>query len=152
MRALPIDATKRGCMKRVMIFGTFDVLHLGHMSLIEQAKEKGDELLVVIARDARVEEIKGVPPIFSEEERMCMLSHIKGVDEVVLGDLDDVYEPIRVYKPDVIVLGYDQTHFVDGIIGACATSSHTPQVIRAMPHKEHCYKSGIIKKAIHATL
>ncbi len=100
--------------KRVVLAsGVFDLLHLGHVRFLEEAKKTGGknaELIVIIARDSTVENKKGRRPVMSENQRRALVESLKVVDEAVLGfekfDLGDVVELI---KPDVIALGYDQT-------------------------------------------
>jgi FAD synthetase len=106
-------ADKNGKRKVVLASGVFDLLHLGHVRLLEEAKKAGGknaELIVIIARDSTVENRKGRKPIMSENQRRALVESLKVVDEAVLGfekfDLGDVVERI---KPDVVALGYDQT-------------------------------------------
>jgi FAD synthetase len=99
--------------KRVVLAsGVFDLLHLGHVKFLEEAKKaggKGAELIVIIARDSTVEKSKGRKPIMPENQRRALVESLKVIDEAVIGlekfDLGDVIERI---KPDVIALGYDQ--------------------------------------------
>ena len=95
-----------------MASGVFDLLHLGHVKFLEEAKKAGGknaELIVIIARDSTVQETKGRKPIMPESQRRALVESLKVVDEAVLGfenfDIDDVIDRI---KPDVIALGYDQ--------------------------------------------
>ena len=108
--------TKR---KVVLASGVFDLLHLGHVKFLEEAKKAGGkdaELVVIIARDSTVEANKGRKPIMSENQRRALVESLKVVDEAVLGfekfDLGDVIERI---KPDVIALGYDQADMEKGV-------------------------------------
>jgi FAD synthetase len=103
---------KNGKRKVVLASGVFDLLHLGHVRFLEEAKKAGGknaELIVIIARDSTVENRKGRKPVMSENQRRALVESLKVVDEAVLGfekfDLGDVVERI---KPDVIALGYDQ--------------------------------------------
>jgi FAD synthetase len=105
-------ARKSGKKKVVLASGVFDLLHLGHVKFLEEAKKaggKGAELIVIIARDSTVVDGKGRKPIMPENQRRALVESLKVVDEAVLGfekfDLGDVIERI---KPDVIALGYDQ--------------------------------------------
>ena len=100
-------------MKTVMIFGTFDIVHRGHLNLFKQARKFADRLVVVLARDARVKSIKNKESIYNEKERKLFLEQIRLVDQVVLGDKKDVYKIIQKIRPDVIVLGYDQIYFTE---------------------------------------
>ena len=112
-------AGKRGKKKVVLASGVFDLLHLGHVKFLEEAKKAGGkdaELIVIIARDSTVEENKGRKPIMSENQRRALVESLKVVDEAVLGfekfDLGDVIERI---KPDIIALGYDQADMEKGV-------------------------------------
>jgi len=95
-------------MKTVMAQGTFDILHPGHLYYFEKSSELGERLVVVIARDSRVEEKKDI--YFSEAERIKMVESLEIVDEAVLGSEGDIYSTVREVDPDVITLGYDQGH------------------------------------------
>jgi FAD synthetase len=105
-------SSKHGKKKVVLASGVFDLLHLGHVKFLEEAKKAGGkyaELIVIIARDSTVEKNKGRKPIMPENQRRALVESLKVVDEAVLGfeefDIGDVIERI---KPDVIALGYDQ--------------------------------------------
>ena len=98
-------------MTRVMAVGVFDLLHAGHLHYLEQAKELGDHLTVVVAHDETVRKRKH-EPITGHELRSRMVAGLKPVDEVVIGNPPDVpiFDILLVVKPDVIALGYDQDH------------------------------------------
>ena len=105
-------ANKPRKKKVVLASGVFDLLHLGHVRFLEEAKKAGGEnakLIVIIARDSTVEKTKGKKPIMSEDQRRTLVESLKVVDIAVLGyenlDIDEVIEKI---KPDIIALGYDQ--------------------------------------------
>ena len=104
-------ASKSG-KKIVLASGVFDLLHLGHVRFLEEAKKTGGkdaELIVIIARDSTVEKTKGRKPIMSENQRRALVESLKVVDEAVLGyENFDLGEVIEHVKPDVIALGYDQ--------------------------------------------
>lgn len=97
----------RKCRK-VMVFGTFAILHPGHLYFLKQAKKYGDYLIVVVARDVTVQKIKKFLPKLNEKERLQMINALNLVDKAVLGDEVNWYKVILKYKPDVICLGYDQ--------------------------------------------
>jgi FAD synthetase len=96
----------------VLASGVFDLLHLGHVKFLQDAKACGGkdaELVVIIARDSTVEKIKGKKPIMAEDQRCALVEALKVVDEAVLGaESFDVGEVIGKVKPDIIALGYDQ--------------------------------------------
>jgi rfaE bifunctional protein nucleotidyltransferase chain/domain len=94
-------------MKKIFINGTFDILHRGHLELLNYARNLGDELSVAIDSDARVKKLKGKDrPINSQEERALMLINLKAVDKVYLFDTDkDLVKLISEH--DVMVKGSD---------------------------------------------
>ena len=92
-----------------MATGTFDLLHLGHIYYLKEAKKLGDKLVVVIATDTTVRKMKH-EPINSEEIRLNLIKELKIVDEAYIGYKDDMYEIVKEIKPDIIALGFDQVH------------------------------------------
>jgi len=105
-------ANKHEKRQVVLASGVFDLLHLGHVKFLEEAKKAGGKnarLIVIIARDSTVQKTKGRKPIMPENQRRMLVESLKVVDEAVLGfenfNIADVIDRI---KPDVIALGYDQ--------------------------------------------
>jgi FAD synthetase len=98
--------------KIVLASGVFDLLHLGHVRFLEEAKKTGGpnaELLVIIARDSTAEKRKGGSPVLPENQRCALIASLKVVDEAILGYEDfDIEKVIEKVNPDVIALGYDQ--------------------------------------------
>jgi len=105
-------ANKHEKRRVVLASGVFDLLHLGHVKFLEEAKKAGGknaELIVIIARDSTVQKIKGRKPVMPENQRCALVESLKVVDEAVLGfENFDMGEVIERIKPDVIALGYDQ--------------------------------------------
>jgi len=97
--------------KIVLASGVFDLLHLGHVRYLEEAKKAGgknSELIVIIARDSTVEKRKGKKPIMPEHQRRALVESLKVVDEAILGFEEfDIGKVVEKIKPDVIVVGYD---------------------------------------------
>ena len=97
--------------KVVLASGVFDLLHLGHVKFLEEAKKAGgpnSKLVVVVAKDRTVEERKGKRPVIPENQRCALVASLKVVDEAMLGyigfDMEKVVERI---KPDIIAVGHD---------------------------------------------
>lgn len=107
---LSLSAHERAKIKVVMTGGVFDILHLGHLYTLTEAKKHGDFLIVVVASDKHIAK-KGRKPIHSQEYRARMVEALKPVDAVVLGE-DDPKKLVELIKPDVIVYGYDQQEFL----------------------------------------
>lgn len=96
-------------MKKVWVNGTFDILHLGHIKLLEFAKNQGDFLCVGIDSDNRVRKLKGPGrPFNGENSRFEFLHSIKYVDKVVIFNSDnDLINKIKEFSPDIFVIGSD---------------------------------------------
>jgi D-beta-D-heptose 7-phosphate kinase/D-beta-D-heptose 1-phosphate adenosyltransferase len=96
-------------VKKIIVNGTFDILHTGHVCLLNYAKSLGDHLLVCIDTDRRVKELKGEKrPINTQEERKFLLENLKCVDEVKFFDSKEELIQILVdYQADVMVKGSD---------------------------------------------
>ena len=92
-----------------MATGTFDLLHLGHIYYLKEAKNLGDRLAVVVATDSTVRRLKH-EPINPEKIRLELIKELKIVDEAYLGYEEDMYEIVREIKPEIIALGFDQLH------------------------------------------
>lgn len=95
-------------MKKVLAFGCFDILHMGHYTYLRNARKLGDRLIVVVARDSTIRKLKKREPVLDEESRRKLVSSLKFVDSAILGGEGSKYEIIRKVKPAVIALGYDQ--------------------------------------------
>ncbi len=94
-------------MKKIFVNGTFDLLHEGHIALINYAKTLGDEVNVAIDSDERVKRLKGeTRPINNQTERSTLLINLKAVDNVYIFDTDDELEYL-VSLHDVMVKGSD---------------------------------------------
>jgi D-beta-D-heptose 7-phosphate kinase/D-beta-D-heptose 1-phosphate adenosyltransferase len=96
-------------IKKIIVNGTFDILHRGHLEMLNYAARLGNYLLVCIDTDRRVKELKGHNrPINNQTDRKFMLQNIKTVDEVRLFDsADELINIIKEYQPDVMVKGSD---------------------------------------------
>lgn len=94
-------------MKHVFVNGTFDILHPGHIALLNYAKSLGNYLTVGIDSDARIKELKGLDrPVNSQEERKILLENLKAVDEVKIFNSDQELIDL-VSRCDIMVKGSD---------------------------------------------
>lgn len=126
--------------QHIMVFGTFDLLHLGHHFLLEEALRRG-RVTVVVARSANVQRIKGRAPQQSDEERLVAIRKSFPSVTVVLGTENDFLQPIRDHKPDLLLFGYDQ-RLPPGI----AERDLLCTVERAEAFQPEKYKSSLMKK------
>ena len=132
-------------LKIVMAFGTFDVFHAGHEYFLRQAKKLGDELVVVIARDSTVKNVKGEYPHENEKQRMQKVKNSGIANKVILGYDDDKYKVIKKYKPHIIALGYDQFVFTYKLNKMIIDENMDTEIVRLKSYEPDIYKSSLIK-------
>ncbi|PPS47991.1 adenylyltransferase/cytidyltransferase family protein [Citrobacter braakii] len=95
-------------MSTVITFGTFDVLHIGHINILQRAREYGDKLIVGVSSDALNFSKKQRNPVYPEMERKAIISSLKFVDEVFIEEsLELKAEYIKKYNADVLIMGND---------------------------------------------
>lgn len=96
-------------MSKIIVNGTFDIVHVGHIHLLNYARSLGDQLLVCIDSDRRVHELKGPGrPVNNEHDRKILLYNLRSVDSVLVFDSNSDLEKICMeYKPDIMVKGSD---------------------------------------------
>jgi cytidyltransferase-like protein len=138
---------------KIMVFGTFDGLHKGHLNFFKQAKNfiKNSFLIVSIARDENVFKIKGEYPDKKERERLALVKKCTLVDRVILAGEKQYLFHILKEKPDVIALGYDQKAYVKELKRdlknlSVSNSGAKIKIIRLKPYKEKIYKNHLLKK------
>ena len=139
-------------MVKVMATGTFDLLHMGHIYFLKEAKKLGDKLVVVVATDSTVRKLKH-EPINPETTRLNLIKQLKIVDEAYLGHENDIYEIVEEIKPDIIALGYDQIHNENEIQSELKKRKLKCKVMRLSEYKEGSDLEGtrkIISKIITA--
>lgn len=136
-------------MVRVLATGTFEILHPGHLLYLEEAKKLGDELFVIVGRDATVRKRKRTP-IIPEEQRLKMVSALKVVDHAMLGSENDIYEPLYTIKPDIIALGYDQGFDEEELERELRERGFNTKVIRIKKHNSNafCKAEAIIRRIV----
>lgn len=142
-------------VKTVMAFGSFDILHPGHLLYLEKAKRLGDRLIVVVARDSSISLLKKRQSVFSEKDRLKMISSLKIVDKAVLGNKirnpEERLKIIKRYKPDLIVFGYDQRIAPEEVSMWLRQNDINAIVVRIRSvADERKYKSSVIlRKLLH---
>ena len=96
--------------KIVLAGGVFDIIHPGHIHTLNDAKKLGDVLVVVVATDKTAIKMKKREPLHSAELRQELVSSLNMVDLCIIGDEEDIFKTVDLVKPQIIALGYDQTH------------------------------------------
>lgn len=132
-----IKKDERKKIKIVLTGGVFDVLHIGHIVTLSEARKEGDFLVVAIASDDHIRK-KGREPVHPIEYRKILVENLKMVDLAIAG-FRDPKEMLDLVKPDVIVYGYDQKDFL---------KPQGVKIVKIQKHLEEAkYKSGkIIEK------
>lgn len=133
--------------KLVMAFGTFDFFHAGHENYLKQARELGDSLVVVVARDDTVKKVKGNSPHYNEKKRLKDVGSCEYVERAILGNLDDKYKVIKKIKPNIIALGYDQFVFTYNLKKFFIQEKMDVEIVRLKAFKPEAFKSSILKNA-----
>jgi len=122
-------------------------LHKGHLDFFRQAKEYGDYLVVVVGRDLTVQRVKNRLPKFNEQERLKVLQECGLVNEARLGNEgNNPYKVIEEIKPDIICLGYDQTHFTEKLEGKIKEMGLNIEIKRLNAFEPEKYHSSLINK------
>lgn len=133
---------------KVLAFGTFDILHPGHLSYLKQAKELGEKLVVIVATDNNVEKIKGKKPVNDEEHRKELVEALKIVDEAFVGFEDDMIKSVEKVKPDIVALGYDQYGSEESLKKKFDERNIKAKIVRLDSYKPELYKSSRIKDKV----
>jgi cytidyltransferase-like protein len=105
-----LKKSERAKFRVALTGGAFDVLHIGHVLTLQEAKKLADILVVVVATDETIEKRKGKKPIHPADYRAAMVSALKPVDLAIVGG-SDMMETFARVQPDVVAFGYDQKPF-----------------------------------------
>lgn len=115
--------------QRVITFGTFDYFHPWHQAYLQTAKQYGDQLITIVARDETVFRIKWTFPHHNEQKRVKRLEQETYIDIVELWDAINPYTCLSKWKPNVIYLWYDQHSFDTGVRERCDKNNLQDTVI-----------------------
>jgi len=136
--------------KKIMVFGTFDGLHQGHINFLKQARNLSPNsfLIVSLARDRNVLRLKGSLPEKKEKERLALIKRSGLADKVVLGGTKSHLPHILKENPHVIALGYDQKAYVKNLMRDLKTQKNNLNLIkitRLKPYKKKIYKNNLLR-------
>ncbi len=127
---LKLTELGRDALKVVFAGGVFDIIHPGHIHTLKSAKQLGDVLVVVIARNVTAKKSKGRTPLHDEGLRKELVSSLKFVDVAMLGHESDIFKTVELVRPNIIALGYDQVHEEKTIGQECRKRGLNVQVVR----------------------
>jgi cytidyltransferase-like protein len=132
-------------MKKVLVFGAFDGVHDGHRDLFRQAKLHGDYLVVAVAADNIVQELKHRLPKLTLDERIAAVAQEPGVDEAVAGDeLLGSYNIVKSHAPDIIALGYDQENLRDDLDERKGEFGFDVEIVMLEPYQPEQFHSSLL--------
>jgi D-beta-D-heptose 7-phosphate kinase/D-beta-D-heptose 1-phosphate adenosyltransferase len=141
-----LDTLRKKGKKVVFTNGCFDILHVGHVRYLKEAKGYGDMLIVAVNSDSSVKSIKGDKrPIVSQSERAEVVAGLEMVDYVTMFDEDTPYNLIKKLQPDVLIKGGDWT--IDKIVGRDIVEARGGKVI-AIPFIEGASTTGIVERVL----
>ncbi|MBI5043456.1 MAG: D-glycero-beta-D-manno-heptose 1-phosphate adenylyltransferase [Nitrospirae bacterium] len=141
-----LDRLRKEGKKVVFTNGCFDILHVGHVRYLKEAKGYGDILIVAVNSDSSVKSIKGDKrPIVSQSERAEVVAALEMVDYVTMFDEDTPYNVIKKLQPDVLIKGGDWT--IDKIVGRDIVEARGGRVI-AIPFIEGASTTGIVERVL----
>jgi cytidyltransferase-like protein len=121
----------RDALKVVLVGGVFDLIHPGHIHTLKAARSHGDVLVVIVARSATAQKIKKDRRIYHDEYlRKELVSSLSFVDIALVGREGTLYDSVEYVKPNVIALGYDQTHSERDVAENCKKRNLNVHVIR----------------------
>ena len=134
--------------KIVLAGGVFDIIHPGHIHTLNDAKKLGDVLVVVVATDKTAVKMKKREPLHSAELRQELVSSLTMVDLCIIGDEDDIFKTVDLVKPQIIALGYDQTHQEKFITDGCKKINLDVTVARLESPRPETSSSKIQKEYV----
>ena len=114
-----LEDIQKSSSKIVLAGGVFDIIHPGHIHTLNAAKKLGDVLVVVVATDKTAIKMKRRNPLHNAKLRQELVSSLVMVDLCIIGDEEDIFKTVDLVKPQIIALGYDQTHQEKFITEGC---------------------------------
>ena len=148
-----MDRKKLSASKKIVLAGgVFDIIHPGHIHTLNAAKALGDVLVVAIATDKTAQKMKKRPPLHNQELRCELVNSLSVVDVAVIGHEADIFQTVKMVKPNVIVLGYDQVHQEKFISDGCKRINLDVKIVRLqtpIPELSSSYIEKDYGKDIH---
>ncbi len=141
-----IEALRRGSLRVVLAGGVFDIIHPGHIHTLKAAKALGDILVVAIATDKTAQKMKKRIPLHNQELRRELVDCLSMVDVAIIGHENDIFETVKLVKPEIIALGYDQIHQEKFISDGCKRINLDTKIVRLQSPVPELSSSDIQKE------
>jgi len=141
-----IEALRRGSLRVVLAGGVFDIIHPGHIHTLKAAKALGDILVVAIATDKTAQKMKKRIPLHNQELRRELVDCLSMVDVAIIGHENDIFETVKLVKPEIIALGYDQIHQEKFISDGCKQINLNTKIVRLQSPVPELSSSDIQKE------
>jgi len=141
-----IEALRRGSLRVVLAGGVFDIIHPGHIHTLKAAKALGDILVVAIATDKTAQKMKKRIPLHNQELRRELVDCLSMVDVAIVGHENDIFETVKLVKPEIIALGYDQIHQEKFISDGCKRINLNTKIVRLQSPVPELSSSDIQKE------
>jgi len=141
-----IEALRRDSLRVVLAGGVFDIIHPGHIHTLKAAKALGDILVVAIATDKTAQKMKKRIPLHNQELRRELVDCLSMVDVAIIGHENDIFETVKLVKPEIIALGYDQIHQEKFISDGCKLINLNTKIVRLQSPVPELSSSDIQKE------
>ena len=141
-----LEELQNSSSKIVLAGGVFDIIHPGHINTLNAAKKLGNVLVVVVATDKTALKMKKRKPLHSAQLRQELVSSLSMVDLCIIGDEEDIFKTVDLVKPQIIALGYDQTHQEKYITEGCRKINLDVTVARLESPRPETSSSSIQKE------
>ena len=125
-----LELLRHDSKKIVLAGGVFDIIHPGHIHTLKAAKALGDILVVAIATDKTAQKMKKRLPLHNQELRCELVDCLSMVDVAIIGHEKDIFETVKIVKPTIIALGYDQIHQEKFISNGCKQINLDIEIVR----------------------
>ena len=137
---------KHDSLRVVLAGGVFDIIHPGHIHTLKAAKALGDVLVVAIATDKTAQKMKKRIPLHNQELRCELVDCLSMVDIAIIGHENDIFETVKLVKPEIIALGYDQIHQEKFISDGCKQINLDVNIVRLQSPVPELSSSDIQKE------
>jgi len=141
-----LNLLRRGSLRVVLAGGVFDIIHPGHIHTLKAAKALGDILVVAIATDKTAQKMKKRIPLHNQELRRELVDCLSMVDVAIIGHENDIFETVKLVKPEIIALGYDQIHQEKFMSDGCKRINLNTKIVRLQSPVPELSSSDIQKE------